>query len=73
MLGFAFNFKHLQVNWYELVRYLFYLQWYPEIREHCANTAVILCGCQVDLRTDKQTVAELSLVFKSPVTSEQVV
>uniref|UniRef100_T1HB09 Uncharacterized protein n=1 Tax=Rhodnius prolixus TaxID=13249 RepID=T1HB09_RHOPR len=46
-------------------------KWYPEIREHCANTAVILCGCQVDLRTDKQTVAELSLVFKSPVTSEQ--
>ncbi|XP_014247352.1 rho-related GTP-binding protein RhoN-like [Cimex lectularius] len=46
-------------------------KWYPEIREHCANTAVILCGCQVDLRSDKLTVSELSLVFKSPVTPEQ--
>ncbi|KAF6207762.1 hypothetical protein GE061_016210 [Apolygus lucorum] len=46
-------------------------KWYPEIREHCANTAVILCGCQVDLRNDKETIKELSLVFKSPVTPEQ--
>lgn len=48
------------------------LQWYPEIRQHCDNTPVILCGCQNDLRNDIETISALAKQHKIPVTSEQV-
>ncbi|CAH1407039.1 unnamed protein product [Nezara viridula] len=47
-------------------------KWYREVKVHCDwDAAVILCGCQVDLRTDKEHLAQMSLLFKSPVTTEQ--
>uniref|UniRef100_A0A1B6CR53 Rho-related GTP-binding protein RhoE n=1 Tax=Clastoptera arizonana TaxID=38151 RepID=A0A1B6CR53_9HEMI len=48
-------------------------KWYPEIRQHCDNTPVILCGCQNDLRNDIETLSYLSKQRKTPVTSEQAV
>ncbi|XP_024217300.1 rho-related GTP-binding protein RhoN [Halyomorpha halys] len=49
-------------------------KWYREVKVHCDwDAAVILCGCQVDLRTDKEHLAQMSLLFKSPVTTEQAI
>lgn len=48
-------------------------KWYPEIRQHCDNTPVILCGCQNDLRNDIETISALAKEHKIPVTSEQAV
>ncbi|XP_046989708.1 rho-related GTP-binding protein RhoE-like [Schistocerca americana] len=48
-------------------------KWYPEIRQHCDNTPVILCGCQSDLRTDPTTVSSLAKQRRTPVSSEQAV
>ncbi|XP_068082859.1 ras-like GTP-binding protein rhoA [Anabrus simplex] len=46
-------------------------KWYPEIRQHCDNTPVILCGCQNDLRNDIETISSLAKQRRMPVTSEQ--
>lgn len=46
-------------------------KWYPEIRQHCPNIPVILCGCQSDLRNDTDVLRNLSKLKKTPVTSEQ--
>ncbi|XP_063243055.1 rho-related GTP-binding protein RhoN-like [Bacillus rossius redtenbacheri] len=48
-------------------------KWYPEIRQHCDNTPVILCGCQADMRNDIETISSLAKVRRIPVTSEQAV
>nr|CAD7198689.1 unnamed protein product [Timema douglasi] len=47
--------------------------WYPEIRQHCDNTPVILCGCQSDMRNDIETISSLAKMRRIPVTSEQAV
>ncbi|XP_022254435.1 rho-related GTP-binding protein RhoN-like isoform X2 [Limulus polyphemus] len=46
-------------------------RWHPEIRQHCAEVPVILCGCQCDLRNDLDTVTSLAKDKLQPVTSEQ--
>ncbi|XP_076352582.1 rho-related GTP-binding protein RhoE-like [Tachypleus tridentatus] len=46
-------------------------RWYPEVRDHCPNVPVLLCGCQSDLRTDSDIVTLLAKLKKSPVSSEQ--
>ncbi|XP_039300192.1 rho-related GTP-binding protein RhoN isoform X1 [Nilaparvata lugens] len=48
-------------------------KWYPEIRQHCESTPVILCGCQSDLRNDIETISILAKQHRIPVTSEQAV
>nr|CAD7426215.1 unnamed protein product [Timema monikensis] len=48
-------------------------EWYPEIRQHCDNTPVILCGCQSDMRNDIETISSLAKMRRIPVTSEQAV
>ncbi|XP_049849477.1 ras-like GTP-binding protein Rho1 [Schistocerca gregaria] len=48
-------------------------KWYPEIRQHCDNTPVILCGCQSDLRNDIETISALAKLHHAPVSSEQAV
>nr|CAD7264547.1 unnamed protein product [Timema shepardi] len=48
-------------------------KWYPEIRQHCDNTPVILCGCQSDMRNDIETISSLAKMRRIPVTSEQAV
>lgn len=46
-------------------------KWYPEVRQHCPNIPLILCGCQSDLRNDTDVLCSLSKQKKSPVSSEQ--
>ncbi|XP_023231724.1 rho-related GTP-binding protein RhoE-like isoform X2 [Centruroides sculpturatus] len=46
-------------------------KWCPEVRQHSPNVPIILCGCQSDLRTDRETLCDLGKGKKSPVTSEQ--
>lgn len=48
-------------------------KWYPEIKQHCDNTPVILCGCQSDLRNNIDTISSLAKQQQIPVTSEQAV
>ncbi|XP_075211070.1 rho-related GTP-binding protein RhoN-like [Lycorma delicatula] len=48
-------------------------KWYPEIRQHCDNTPVILCGCQSDLRNNIDIISNLAKNQLIPVTSEQAV
>ncbi|XP_022241472.1 ras-like GTP-binding protein rhoA [Limulus polyphemus] len=46
-------------------------RWNPEIRYHCAEVPVILCGCQSDLRSDMGIASALAKDKQHPVTSEQ--
>ncbi|XP_044740611.1 rho-related GTP-binding protein RhoN-like [Chrysoperla carnea] len=48
-------------------------KWYPEIRAHSDTAPIILCGCQVDLRHDIETISSLACNRLIPVTSEQAI
>ncbi|CAK8675211.1 unnamed protein product [Clavelina lepadiformis] len=52
---------------YENVRH----KWYKELLHHCPNTPVILVGTKLDLRDDKETVAELQKMKSVPLTKNQ--
>jgi len=46
-------------------------KWYPEVRKHCPDVPVILCGCQSDARSDSQIVSALARQRKLPVSFDQ--
>ncbi|KAK3780856.1 hypothetical protein RRG08_055093, partial [Elysia crispata] len=46
-------------------------KWYPEIRQHCPDTPIILVGNKIDMRGDKRTLAQLTLKGLLPVTPEE--
>ena len=49
-------------------------KWIGEIRRHRSEESpppIVLCGCQVDLRTNPQTVSHLAKTGRAPVTAEQ--
>jgi GTPase SAR1 family protein len=56
----------------ELVCYVIYLQWYPEVRHHCPSTPIILVGTKLDLREDKETIEKLKDKKLAPITYPQV-
>lgn len=41
--------------------------WRPEIRHHCSSCSLILVGCKMDLRTDRQTIQSLKALGQKPV------
>ncbi|MFT7819384.1 rho-related GTP-binding protein RhoN-like [Arapaima gigas] len=47
------------------------LQWQGETQEFCPNAKVVLVGCKLDMRTDVNTLRELSKQRLIPVTHEQ--
>lgn len=47
-------------------------QWQGETQEFCPNAKVVLVGCKLDMRTDVNTLRELSKQRLIPVTHEQV-
>lgn len=47
-------------------------QWKGEIQEFCPNTKMLLVGCKSDLRTDLNTLVELSTHRQTPVSYDQV-
>lgn len=49
-----------------------FLQWQGETQEFCPNAKVVLVGCKLDMRTDVNTLRELSKQRLIPVTHEQV-
>lgn len=49
-----------------------HLQWQGETQEFCPNAKVVLVGCKLDMRTDVNTLRELSKQRLIPVTHEQV-
>ena len=46
-------------------------KWIPELKENLPGRPIILVGTQEDLRTDPDTVANLTKKNKRPVTQEQ--
>ncbi|KFW81034.1 Rho-related GTP-binding protein RhoN, partial [Manacus vitellinus] len=50
---------------------LFPLQWQGETQEFCPNAKIVLVGCKLDMRTDLNTLRELSKQRLIPVTHEQ--
>lgn len=46
-------------------------RWKPEITQHIPNAPFILVGTKLDLRNDKETVAELRDKFMTPISFEQ--
>ena len=51
---------------------LFYVQWYPEIRNHDGYVPVVLVGTKLDLRQDKTAVQQLKQKTKqTPVSHSQ--
>ncbi|CAF3462908.1 unnamed protein product [Rotaria socialis] len=46
-------------------------KWMPEIRHHCPDTPVILCGTKIDLREDREFVNQLQRQTLQPIKREQ--
>jgi small GTP-binding protein len=44
-------------------------RWFSEIRHHCPNVPIILVGTKIDLRSDQETLEELSKAGKQPITA----
>ncbi|KAI4894695.1 hypothetical protein NFI96_014365 [Prochilodus magdalenae] len=47
-------------------------KWQGETQEYCPNAKVVLVGCKLDMRTDLNTLRELSKLRLIPVTHEQL-
>jgi GTPase SAR1 family protein len=43
----------------------------PEIRHHCPDTQVVLCGTKIDLRDDTNTIQQLQKQNLAPIRREQ--
>ncbi|RNA37742.1 ras-related C3 botulinum toxin substrate 1 [Brachionus plicatilis] len=46
-------------------------KWIPEIRHHCPDTPIVLCGTKIDLRDDTNTIHLLQKQNLSPIRREQ--
>jgi len=46
-------------------------KWQPEIKHHCPNVPIILCGTKLDLRDDQATIQRLQEKRMSPITHDQ--
>ena len=46
-------------------------KWIPEIRHHCPDTPIVLCGTKIDLRDDPNTIATLQKQNLAPIRREQ--
>jgi Ras-related C3 botulinum toxin substrate 1 len=46
-------------------------KWWPEIKQTCPNTPVILCGTKLDLRKDKTNMESLELKGEKAVTLQE--
>jgi Ras-related C3 botulinum toxin substrate 1 len=46
-------------------------KWYPEIKHHCPDAPILLIGTKLDLREDKETLAQLGEQGMSPIKREQ--
>eukprot|EP01098_Paradermamoeba_levis_P011447 TRINITY_DN48_c0_g1_i1.p1 TRINITY_DN48_c0_g1~~TRINITY_DN48_c0_g1_i1.p1 ORF type:complete len:197 (-),score=67.36 TRINITY_DN48_c0_g1_i1:169-759(-) len=46
-------------------------KWQPEIKHHCPNVPVVLCGTKLDLRDDQATIARLQEKKMTPISFEQ--
>lgn len=46
-------------------------KWIPEIRHHCPDTPIVLCGTKIDLRDDPNTIQSLQKQNLAPIRREQ--
>lgn len=46
-------------------------KWIPEIRHHCPDTPIVLCGTKIDLRDDSSTLQNLQKQNLVPIRREQ--
>ena len=46
-------------------------KWIPEIRHHCPDTPIVLCGTKIDLRDDTNTIDQLRKQNLAPIRREQ--
>jgi len=46
-------------------------KWMPEIRHHCPDAPIILCGTKIDLREDRDYVLQLQKQNLQPIKREQ--
>lgn len=46
-------------------------KWIPEIKHHCPDTPIVLCGTKIDLRDDPNTIQQLQKQNLAPVRREQ--
>lgn len=46
-------------------------KWIPEIRHHCPDTPIVLCGTKIDLRDDPATIQSLQKQNLAPIRREQ--
>jgi Ras-related C3 botulinum toxin substrate 1 len=46
-------------------------KWIPEIRHHCPDTPIVLCGTKIDLRDDTNTINQLQKQAQQPIRREQ--
>jgi len=46
-------------------------KWIPEIRHHCPDTPIVLCGTKIDLRDDTNTIQALQKQSLAPIRREQ--
>src|SRR5947199_8692931 len=52
---------------------LILLQWYPEVRQFCPNTPVLLVGLKSDLRHNARAISILRTQGQAPITFQEVV
>lgn len=48
-------------------------KWVPEIRHYCPNAPIVLVGTMSDLRSDKETLAQLAKTNLLPIAYGQVI
>jgi len=46
-------------------------KWITEIRHHCPDTPIVLCGTKIDLRDDTNTINQLQKQAQQPIRREQ--
>lgn len=46
-------------------------KWIPEIKHHCPDTPIVLCGTKIDLRDDPNSIQQLQKQNLAPIRREQ--